>query len=55
MLTKSDRELAESMLRDADAAVRRHYDDPNLHAVDWQDRVQEAQLKVFWADYSNMT
>ncbi|MFZ0136195.1 MAG: S41 family peptidase [Candidatus Sulfotelmatobacter sp.] len=45
-LTKSDRELAESMLRDADADVRRHYYDPNLHGVDWQSRVQEAKKNI---------
>jgi carboxyl-terminal processing protease len=44
--TKSDRELAESMLRDADADVRKHYYDSQLHGVDWQARVQEARKNI---------
>ncbi len=34
------------MLRDADADVRKHYYDPNLHGVDWQSRVQEARNNI---------
>jgi len=45
-LTKSDRELAESMLRAADADVRKHYYDPKLHGVDWQSRVQQAEKNI---------
>jgi len=48
-LTSSDRDLAESMLRDADADVRQHYYDPNLHGVAWQSRVQEARKKIAMA------
>lgn len=44
--TKSDRELAESMLRNADADVRKHYYDPKLHGVDWPARVQEARKNI---------
>jgi C-terminal processing protease CtpA/Prc len=44
--TKSDRELAESMLRDADADVRKHYYDPNLHGVNWQNLVREARKNI---------
>jgi C-terminal processing protease CtpA/Prc len=43
---KSDRELAESILRNVDADVRKHYYDPNLHGVDWQGRVQEAKRNI---------
>jgi carboxyl-terminal processing protease len=44
--TKSDHELAESMLRDADADVRKHYYDPTLHGVDWPARAQEAKKNI---------
>jgi C-terminal processing protease CtpA/Prc len=42
--TKSDRELAEAMLQNADADVRKYYYD--LHGIDWQGRVQEAKKNV---------
>lgn len=48
--TKSDRQLAESILRDADADVRKHYYDPNFHGVDWQSRVQEAKKNIATAE-----
>ena len=41
--TKSERELVESILRNADADVQKHYYDPHLHGVDWKARVQEAK------------
>ena len=44
--TKSDRELAESMLRDADADVQKHYYDSKFHGFDWRARVQEARKNL---------
>jgi carboxyl-terminal processing protease len=44
--TKSDRRLAESMLRDADADVQKHYYDSKFHGVDWPARVQEAKKNI---------
>jgi len=44
--TKSDRELAASMLRAADEDVRKHYYDSKLHGVDWGKRVQEARKNI---------
>jgi S1-C subfamily serine protease len=44
--TKSDRELAESMVRDVDAAVQKHYYDSKLHGIDWRARVQEARKNI---------
>lgn len=44
--TKSDRELAESMLRDADADVQKHYYDSKFHGIDWRARVQEARKNI---------
>ena len=32
---KADRRLAESMLRDADADVQKHYYDSKFHGIDW--------------------
>lgn len=43
---KSDRRLAESMLRDADADLQRHYYDAKFHGIDWPARVQEARKKI---------
>jgi carboxyl-terminal processing protease len=51
--TKSDRELAAAMLRDADADVRKNYYDPKLHGVDWQQRVQETKKKIEAAQSMN--
>jgi C-terminal processing protease CtpA/Prc len=44
--TRSDRELAESMLRDADADVQKHYYDSKFHGIDWRARVQEARKNL---------
>jgi C-terminal processing protease CtpA/Prc len=44
--TRSDRELAESMLRDADADVQKHYYDSKFHGIDWRARVQEARKNI---------
>src|SRR5579864_2073138 len=44
--TKSDRELAESMLRDADADVQKHYYDSKFHGIDWRARVQEVRKNI---------
>jgi C-terminal processing protease CtpA/Prc len=44
--TKSDRELSESMLRDADADVQKHYYDSKFHGIDWRARVQEAKKNI---------
>jgi C-terminal processing protease CtpA/Prc len=44
--TKSDRELAESMLRDADVDVQKHYYDSKFHGIDWRARVQAARKNI---------
>jgi hypothetical protein len=44
--TKSDRELAESMVRDAAADVQKHYYDSRFHGIDWRARVQEARKNI---------
>src|SRR5579863_1875892 len=44
--SKSDRDLAESMLRDADADVQKHYYDSKFHGIDWGARVQEARKSI---------
>src|ERR1700693_4713140 len=44
--TKLDRELAESMLRDADADVQKHYYDSKFRGIDWRARVQEAGKNI---------
>jgi C-terminal processing protease CtpA/Prc len=44
--TRSDRELAEPMLRDADADVQKYYYDSKFHGVDWRARVQEARKNI---------
>jgi C-terminal processing protease CtpA/Prc len=44
--TKSDRELAESMLRDTDADVQKQYYDSKFHGIDWRARVQEARKNI---------
>lgn len=44
--TRSDRELAESILRNVDVDVRNHYYDPTLHGIDWQNRVQETKKNI---------
>src|SRR5215831_105780 len=44
--SKSDRELAESMLRAADADVQKHYYDAKLHGIDWRARVQDAKKNI---------
>jgi len=44
--SKSDRELAESMLRAADADVQKHYYDSKLHGIDWRTRVQNAKKNI---------
>jgi carboxyl-terminal processing protease len=45
-LTKSDRDVAESMLQNAAADVQQHYYDPKLHGVDWTAQVEEARKKI---------
>ena len=44
--TSLDRDLAESMLRDADADVQKHYYDSTLQGLDWRARVQEAKKNI---------
>jgi C-terminal processing protease CtpA/Prc len=44
--TKSERELVELMLRDADSDVQKHYYDPHFHGLDWKARVREARKNI---------
>jgi C-terminal processing protease CtpA/Prc len=49
-LSKPDRELALSMLRDADQDVQKYYYDPGLHNVDWSAKVRQARDTISKAD-----
>lgn len=48
--TKSDREVAQQMLRDAAADVRKYYYDPKYHGLEWDAKVREAKEKIDKAD-----
>ena len=48
--SKSDRDLAEAMLRDAAADVRKNYYDAKLHNVDWEAKVRQARENIDKAD-----
>jgi hypothetical protein len=41
--TKSDRAIAQAMLRDVAADVKQHYYDPKFHGVDWGAKVRQAE------------
>jgi C-terminal processing protease CtpA/Prc len=51
--TKSDRDLAQQMLREVAGDVQKYYYDPKLHGVDWGARVQEAKRNIDTADSMN--
>lgn len=44
--SKADRQLAESMLVNADVDVRKHYYDRNFHGVDWPARIEETRKNI---------
>jgi carboxyl-terminal processing protease len=45
-LSKTDRQLAQGMLRNAAADVRKNYYDPKFHGVDWDAKVAEARANI---------
>lgn len=49
-IAKSDRDLAERMLRDVASDVEKSYYDPQLHGVDWSARVQQTKVNIEKAD-----
>ncbi len=49
-VSKADRGLAQQMLRDVAADVKKYYYDPKLHGVDWDARVRQAQENIDKAD-----
>lgn len=49
-LAKSDRDLAQQMLRDVVADVQKSYYDPGFHGVEWKSRIQEAREDIDKAD-----
>jgi carboxyl-terminal processing protease len=49
-VSKADRGLAQQMLRDVAADVKKYYYDPKLHGVDWDARVRLAQENIDKAD-----
>lgn len=49
-LTGAERDLAEEMLRNTDADVRKNYYDPKLHGVDWDAAVRQATENMGKAD-----
>lgn len=51
--TRSDRELAEAMLKDVAKTVQDHYYDPKFHGVDWNARSQQAKKNLDAADSLN--
>lgn len=52
--SKSDRELAGTMLQNVADDVRKHYYDPTFHGLDWEARVQESKAKVEAASSLNV-
>lgn len=51
--TKSDRELAEAMLKEVTKTVQEHYYDVKFHGVDWNARSQQAKKNLDAADSLN--
>lgn len=49
-ISKSDRDLAQRMLRDIASDVEKSYYDPQLHGVDWPTRVRQAKENIDKAD-----
>ncbi len=49
-ISKSDRDLAQQMLRDVASDVEKSYYDPRLHGIDWPDRVRQAKENIDKAD-----
>jgi len=49
-ISKSDRDLAQRMLRDVASDVEKSYYDPQLHGVDWPTRVRQAKENIDKAD-----
>jgi len=49
-LSKTDRDIAQQMLRNAAADVKKYYYDPKLHGIDWDAKVREAQTNIDKAD-----
>jgi C-terminal processing protease CtpA/Prc len=49
-ISKSDRDLAQRMLRDVAAGIKKYYYDPQLHGIDWDLKVRRAQENIDKAD-----
>src|SRR5215831_3980483 len=49
-ISKSDRDLAQRMLRDVASDVEKSYYDSHLHGIDWPARVRQAKENVDRAD-----
>ncbi len=49
-ISKGDRDLAQQMLRDVAADVKKYYYDPKLHGVDWDAKVRQARENIDKAD-----
>ena len=52
-ISNVDRGLAQQMLREAAADVKKYYYDPKLHGVDWDAKVRQAQENIDKADSMN--
>lgn len=53
-MSKSDRQYAQIMLRDAAQDVEKHYYDPKLHGVDWHNAVEQAKANIDKAENMDM-
>ena len=49
-ISKSDRDLAQRMLHDVAAGIKKYYYDPQLHGIDWDLKVRRAQENIDKAD-----
>jgi C-terminal processing protease CtpA/Prc len=49
-ISKVDHDLAQRMLRDVAADVKKYYYDPKLHGIDWDAKLRQAQEKIDKAD-----
>ncbi|HTR23287.1 MAG TPA: S41 family peptidase [Terriglobales bacterium] len=49
-ISKSDRDLAQQMLRNVSLDVKKYYYDPKIHGIDWDAKVRQAQEDINKAD-----
>jgi C-terminal processing protease CtpA/Prc len=45
-MSKTDRDLAQQMLRDVAADVKNYYYDPKLHGIDWDSKLRQAEQNI---------